>query len=189
MAQEIAKKVTLNKLGIEKDFILEQIRNNPNGPDSPIELAAFVGMISDVKPKKSDLGDYILFEGDFMGTNRITGEVIRSAAMILPSVAETPLVGMFKRAIKTDADGNVLSYGIVEFAITVTAKKDKCAIGYAYGIRSHSNNEGADDPLARMMKLIPPAAAVVPQITAGETSDSVVVIAKADAVEAKAKKR
>lgn len=152
MSQDIVKKITLAKLGIDKDTILEILKKAK--PEDVISVAAFAGQISEAKPKSADLGDYLLFEGDIMGVNQLTGVTLRSGALILPPVAETPLAGMVKRAVKTDENGNVISQGVVEFQFEVTVRRDKAAIGYAYGLRSHSDT-GKVDPVLAMLRKIP----------------------------------
>jgi hypothetical protein len=148
MAQDIVKKITLSKLGLDKNVILEALKNASDSDVIPV--AAFAGQITEAKARSADLGDYLLFEGDIVGINQLTGASLRSGALILPGVAETPLAGMVKRAIKVDAQGVVVSQGVVEFQFEITVRKDKNAIGYAYGLRSHGNATKEDAVLAML---------------------------------------
>lgn len=152
MAQDIVKKITLAKLGLDKNTIIEILKNAKDTDVFPV--AAFAGQITEAKAKSADLGDYLLFEGDIVGVNQVTGQTLRSGALILPPVAETPLAGMVKRAIKVDDKGVVVSQGVVEFQFEITVRKDKAAIGYAYGLRSHGD-AGKADPVLAMLKGMP----------------------------------
>lgn len=82
------------------------------------------GVATRLKPGASDLGPYVKFNGQFRALNIETGEVFRSAAMLLPKFLEEELAGAMGAGESAKAS---------EFALEIGVKYDKtAATSYVY---------------------------------------------------------
>lgn len=121
----------------------------------PLALMDVVGIAGRAKPGTSDYGPFIKFQGQFQATNLATGEVFRSAALLLPKFLEDDLIGAM--SIKGSDDVKQ-----AEFAIRLSAiADDKSATKYVYVADSLIEPQESA-PLAALIEKASQAAKALP---------------------------
>ena len=137
------KKLTMATVGLQTRGLEEVSKGQRD-----VSVARVIGFITGMESKSSDLGPYIAFKGEFEATNLLTEQVYRSGAMILPGVAEIPLVS----EVASAAPGSR-----VKFALDVTVTENISSKGgtkFKYGVRSLME-PSKDDDLTKLAKALP----------------------------------
>jgi hypothetical protein len=91
---ELLKKLTIARLGLDKDVLLRTCID----AQGPVAVARIFGRANQVESKLGDLGPYCLFKGSFEGTNLLSGVSYRAGHLILNGPAEGILEGQVSLA-------------------------------------------------------------------------------------------
>lgn len=113
-------------------------------PSKTTPLYTVAGIARGFKTGTSNYGDYCELKGDFIATNKETGEALRSTRMYLPEVAEDMILNALS------AEG----VNAIEFAFEIGVKPNKkSATKYEYYCTSLLE-AGENDPLAALVNQV-----------------------------------
>jgi len=146
MTVSFLKKLTVREAGLSMAE-LEKVAVAAAGQEVPV--LRIVGFLTGATVAQSSYGPYTSFEGEIAGTNILSGQEYRSGKLILPSVAEAPLL-----SIVNNREDDTMR---VRFAVDVTVTENKSLKGgtkFKYGVRPLIE-PSQDDELSKMMKSLP----------------------------------
>ena len=103
-------KITVASMGL-KTAQLEKVAQGSEGVTPVLNV---YGFLSDMEAGESTFGTYTKFKGEIEGANLLTGELFRSGVLILPSIAETPLVNEMSSIDKGEKLKFALEIGVQE---------------------------------------------------------------------------
>lgn len=136
----VSSKLTTSSMGLDSSSLKAAVAD---AKGKPVAVATILAAVTDFKtaankldPSRTD----VKFIGTFEGTNLLTGETFRSAAMYLPSAASDYLQGVAQNAGDT----------AVAFQLTVQADtRPNSAQGYKFGVQA-IGEKSSFDPFAAL---------------------------------------
>lgn len=130
--------ISTANLGITMDDIRECVKK------APAKIFEVFGSITALRYGKTKHGEFIDFKGQFEVINNLTGEVVRSGSVFLPSIVANMVEAQFLKAKNVEGFSGYL----VDFM--VGAKKSDKPIGYEYTVQSNIEPDEEDDFLTQM---------------------------------------
>lgn len=131
---QLVSKLTLSKIGAQPKV---------NSISQKTDLATLYGRVKGKKIEQGIYGDFVRFNGEFEGVNLQTGEVYRSAHLLVPKILESLLSEALNQ---NDA--------VIDFAIEIGAvPSDKGNTGYEYTVKPLIE-PAASDELAALRNVI-----------------------------------
>lgn len=146
-ADTILNKLNVRVMGLEL-VQLDELADQATA-SSPIAVARFYGAITGTVADMGTYGPFHRFKGDFFAVNLLTGEEFRSAALLLPPVADEPLANMYEQAVDEGAKSVRFAF---ELTITPNTSKNKQQDGrkYVWAMRMLTDRAAAD-PLQELI--------------------------------------
>lgn len=146
MGLSFLKKITTAGVGLGTEVLEGTVKGNG---DSYTEVMRVYGMVSASEAgKDTGLGPYSVFTGEFEAVNMLNGEKFRATKLILPAIAEAPLLSLCD-----DAHGK----SKVRFALAITVNENKSAKGgrkYRFGV-TPLMEMSAEDELSKLGASLP----------------------------------
>lgn len=151
MGISFLRKITTAGIGLSMPVLEDAVKGNG---DKYREVMRVYGTVASAEPgKDTGLGPYSVFSGEFEAQNMLSGDKFRSAKLILPSIAEVPLLGML-------SDDKAMR---VKFALAITANENRSMKGgkkYRFGVTPLMEMD-ANDELSRIAASLPKAGAAL----------------------------
>jgi hypothetical protein len=144
MGKQYLNKMTIATLGLATS----ELEACCKGRLDAVEVAKIYGFIKSTESGKGTYGDYVKFRGEFEGVDLLKDQTSRSGVLLLPAVAEIPLVELAGGA----EEGQKVQFGII---ITVRESgQGKSGVKFTYGVRQLIE-ASADDELSRLAQSLP----------------------------------
>lgn len=144
MGISFLKKITTAGIGLNVT-VLEAVVKGKGDTYTPV--ARVYGSITGSEAgKDTGLGPYTVFHGEFEAENMTDGQKYRATRMILPGIAETPLLSI------VDGEGSR-----VKFALELTVNENRSKLGgvkYRFGV-TPLMDMNAEDELSQMAANLP----------------------------------
>lgn len=131
---EMVKKITSRSVGCEK---------------KPGEGFIVIGKCMRMQRAETDKGEYMRFGGLFEAQNIVTGQLVRSATLIVPGVVEEMVASAVHLALAED------EHATVEIAFKFYTHEDKSAVIGYFWKADQLVEPFTTDPLADLRKLLP----------------------------------
>lgn len=144
------KKITMKGVGLDSKLCTSLVEKF----DREIDVCRVVGQIMAAENKINRItGDpFMEFKGEFQATNLATGEIVRSRGLILPGVAEMPLVDHISGLEKGESATFVIDVTIMP-THTTAANMSK----YAWGVNIKTDIS-ENDFLTKLSESVEPPA-------------------------------
>jgi len=140
------KKITTAAVGLTVPVCEEVAASTGKKPAAVLRIA---GRVSKVEKGTTSIGEYNKFQGEFEAINLVDGSIHRSQALIVPPVAEQPLLD-FVNAVKKESPDAVVE---VAADITVQFYDNKIPNGtkFCWGVKPLIEPDPKSDSLSLLM--------------------------------------
>jgi hypothetical protein len=156
MAAKFLKKISTKFVGLET-VKLEAVA--VANPESPVPVMRVYGRISAVETGTGQFGPWLKFKGEHECINLITGEVYRSAILLLPEMASMIISGIVDTAKAVDSAA-VAEYGL-DLNVSFYDNPNKTGTKFIFGA-SPLIEASEEDVLSKMGKMLGKAPLLLP---------------------------
>ncbi len=144
MGKQYLNKMTIATLGLSTS----EMEAACKGKAGAIDVARIYGFIKSTSTGTTQYGDYTKFHGEFEGVDLLKDVTSRSGTLLLPAVAEIPLIELVGGA----EEGEKVQFGVI---ITVRESgQGKSGVKFTYGVKQLIEPT-ADDDLSRLALALP----------------------------------